>query len=1224
MDVQILYKFRGGSEHDITQYVISYNREKRICTGIATLQVVTTLEFWNSKDPKPWDRITLYEGGHKKGEFYVGEWSPGIPDATINLFAQDNSKRLQDYFIAESYIVDYPSTARYWIELFLNAAGVSYTFTTDSTGSLLSNNTSLGLQSAYDQIINLLQISGWYLYFDNDSVAVIGELNKDINTIALTLNKHDITSMKVTKDDKMLRNRALVWGSGDPATGGWIFADLQTTTPWNYDANDVRTAVLASSSIPSYYAAYTVAEQMLTEFARITVQKEIETWGEQDVDLGDFVKVHSTLFNGIGLLTTLGSEMTREGLKTFLILDERCPRLFAYYDFGDYVYLGTAGSGVWRKLMEFGSSWNNYSTGLNDLVITDLYKNRGVLSTVTLSGESYYNSAGIWSPIVIQDLPYSGLFNGEPITGVVSSGIKSRAVTYDRISNDIKLVADTYSGLNYPFYTPYPVEQTAWGLMPASGIQSWLLDVGTGESIVDSWQITLSGETNITVFDVENDGLYDYVSVATSGVDYFTIFYDKGERWGDGYSSNTSTVSFTYQPQNVAELSKSIKYREGHIRGASFIDEYNNRECTFISSKLVSGSYHQFLERLRVSSVATSAPPSSFITDEVDLTGYFTADNPSGSTLDGGVMGIHKDNINTYSIYAMKETVSGTTLTLDFYKTTVDINTANNASSVLSEDLLQSLVFNNVTRAVTHQAASYYVYWRLINNISHIAIFVKQTTSPYSSFIYYYTFDISSGSLTAVDNYELTAVTAPFPVSNLVTGDQNFLDAGAIFQVDAGTTVTLAAVYLKITGAGGFPYKYDYEIRYLSGDPSDMSGLSDTLVSTHTQDRGTVGGLDTQHGAYSLYNQSNGYSFYFAWGTSYIDSSNATQFTYFVGNKYGVTEYLTGPPVTHAGFLLESEEGNLFSTSYTPTISIYEDSIFIARDYNTTGSPWSYIDPDTHEVLGPVTISDSNYTVNRVFPQLDSQDNGIYVHTTYFDGFIFEYRIVKINSSGTVLNYFKVPNAAGSGSEVFNTGNWFVYKNTRNIPATDITIKYYFIDYEVPTSHYYVLVRDEDTFIPIMSGVQAYRLDASSIPVLVAQNQVGTINYIYGHPDNTVSVTSPSIPTDWGIKQLNDMRIINSETVSGIFNRNLAITTIDGLCMSPLDSITFSVMFTSASGTLIPLESTNFKLPGQYVFAEENNSPNFYQKDFDTFAYLPYDTNLPTASGTIIRVDDMI
>ena len=547
---------------DISHHVISYNREHKICTGIGMLELEVDYTYTTSFDP--YDHIDVYEGGNLAGKYYVSRSEEGQPNSTHMVTAQDNSKKLVDYFISDSYLVDYPSYSKYWIELFLTEVGIPYTFTTTEPGSLLSNNTSLGLVSAYEQIIQLLQLSGWYIYFKSNGRAMIGKLDQG-GIIRASVGNSDIIHISVDKHDRMYRNRVVVWGHGDPISSGWVFSDVSRPTKWDYDRRDKRTILISNSNIPSVRDAFTLANKALTEFARITVEKRITIVGTKNVQVGDMIGVRNKLFSGKGLLTTINVSMSKAELITELTLDERCPRMFAFYNPGGFVYVGTFGSGVWRKHIEptswSGSTamsgyasgyinfsgWFDYSSGLMDRNITDLHVNAGVLVSVGSSGTLYYSledttvelsgvvSSPVWSGIVLSGLQVT--YSGELVESTVYSGLMGRACIIERDTNALRYVVDTRSGINYgdfimetnpisstvlpPFeynvitdciwYNPV-YGATASGISGVQARRAWVLDANPYDGVISGIHpIQLSGNYNVYGYDIENDGTHDYV-----------------------------------------------------------------------------------------------------------------------------------------------------------------------------------------------------------------------------------------------------------------------------------------------------------------------------------------------------------------------------------------------------------------------------------------------------------------------------------------------------------------------------------------------------------------------------------------------------------------------------------------------------------------------------------------------------------------------------------------
>jgi len=556
--MNVTVKHDGAS---ITSHVISYTRESKICTGIGMLELVVDYTYGSTFNP--WDEITIYEGGSKTGIYFVSSVSEGQPSATITVTAQDNSKRLSDYFISDSYLVDYPSYSRYWIELFLTEVGISYTFTTNEESSLLSNNTALGLMSAYEQILMLLQMNGWYITFDSSGKAKIGKANVDYGTSGGSFGKGDIIEIRVDKNDSMYRNRVVVWGNGDPESGRWVFADVSKPTKWDYDRRDKRTIVVSNSNIPTVKDAFILANKAIMEFAKITVEKHITLEGARNIDIGDVVKIRSGVFTGKGLVTTFGTSMSKQGLITNISMDERCPRLFGFYNLGGFVYVATFGSGVWRKhiqpsawsgnastmsgfasgIYDF-SGWYDSSSGITDMSVTDLHVNAGVLASVTSSGQSYYaiednvtesGSSVIWSGVVLENMAV--MYSGGVMEVDTYSGVMARACIIDRDTNYVHIVADNRSGLNYGDFL-YETDPLGDVLFPSFAYdvysgniripptwlnvdvpnRAWVLEINPYDGGFYGYRsVNVSGNFDFYAYDIENDGTHDYVEAVTFG-----------------------------------------------------------------------------------------------------------------------------------------------------------------------------------------------------------------------------------------------------------------------------------------------------------------------------------------------------------------------------------------------------------------------------------------------------------------------------------------------------------------------------------------------------------------------------------------------------------------------------------------------------------------------------------------------------------------------------------
>lgn len=395
---------RGGTE--LKNYVVSYEREALICSGVSTLDVQFTSNV--PVNLISGESIVLYENGNKQGTFYITNKNTDANSGIISISCLDGSKWLQDYFIDDLIETEPGHNARYWLQYILDIAGVTLFFAAANDGIEMDAVLSLGMQTAYDAVTTLCQQNGWFFTFLPDGECFVGSVEFSPSTFSTELAEDDILSLEVQKDDEMLRNRAVVWGSGDPeADEGWVFSDKSVNTAWNRDTNDIRTVAIANGAIGSREIADAMAYQILHEFARITVVKTIKVHGLRTIALTLGVKVIHDLFHGIGMITTFRTSASEDGAITEIVLDERCPRLFAYFRTWDYfpgygytpyyqgedVFVGTAGGGVYTKTLS-GTTWSSFNSGLTDPNVRDLYVASGQFVCVTDGGRAFTRSIG--------------------------------------------------------------------------------------------------------------------------------------------------------------------------------------------------------------------------------------------------------------------------------------------------------------------------------------------------------------------------------------------------------------------------------------------------------------------------------------------------------------------------------------------------------------------------------------------------------------------------------------------------------------------------------------------------------------------------------------------------------------------------------------------------------------------------------------------------------------
>lgn len=503
--IRVVVKHKNA---DISDLVISYTRAKDICTSTGVGEIILVD---NDRVFEPWDEIIIKELGRQKDLLYVSKVSQESNTGNIKLTCQDSSKKLVDYFIAESYTIDYESYTGYWIRKFMDEAQVDCNI--PGNGELVNPNTELGLTSAYDAIMSLLQQSGWYMYFDESGKAIVGStMHRSGGTYAL--NDNEILSINTRLNDNILRNRAVVWGGTNPLTGQVAYADVSKGSKYLY-GDDSRTVVIANSNIKTPETANRMARMTLAALGQITYEKEVKIAGSPGIGCGDYAFVSSKWFTGRGVVTYEKSEFSDSGLTTTVILNQQCPRIVGMLDYvNDWVYVGTAGSGVWRKPLfqttpTADNGWETYNSGLSlatatSLNIVDLYINEGVFGTVTFGGEYLYQNSvsGVWTPFTP-----SGLYD-ETVSGYVVDPVYARACAIEHNKNTMIVGYTTNppaSGDIYPSGRSWVVEIDPYRGEQISAGQAYVLFSGTEDK---NYYVGLT--------DVDTNDTYNFAVVYTA------------------------------------------------------------------------------------------------------------------------------------------------------------------------------------------------------------------------------------------------------------------------------------------------------------------------------------------------------------------------------------------------------------------------------------------------------------------------------------------------------------------------------------------------------------------------------------------------------------------------------------------------------------------------------------------------------------------------------------
>jgi hypothetical protein len=559
--------------YNLSGYVLSYERSNDLCSGVGTITV--TVDNDTPRTFNQGDTIELYEDTVKKGEFYITQ-KYETPGSGIILECQDGTRWMETYFISTVYQTQ-GLTSRYWIGFILDLAGISYNFTTSEQGYALNPNDSLGLESAYEAVIRLCQQSGWYFYFSGSGVCQIGSLDAGWGSPSVNIitSNGKVLSELIDKNDDSLRNRVVVYGSDG------VNVELKTLTPWNRGAGDYRTTVYANGYINDYWTATEIAKTILDEYSKTVSIKVYELAGHVNADVGDTAYCNTKVFKGVGRISSIVSKTTKDGFVTEVTLDRRCPRLVGYWRIDDeYIYIGTNGSGVYRKTLA-SNTWSDYSSGITNLYIRDLKVKNGFLACTSKDWQAY--TRGVVDSAWTQITPSSFIVeSGGSFRDVYTDNFKTRGVGIDENLGTVHVgYYNPPSGSWVMSTTPSSLNPQTWTKIIVDGEEVELLDIDTDNknlvgTIVVSGGSTApnnavqgsSGEEPYYAFDTVSRGSPEDVTATLvfSGVYSEDNFIRNNKLW---YLKSTSEVAyFDMQTQEVTVIDMDDTNFDAAILGA--------------------------------------------------------------------------------------------------------------------------------------------------------------------------------------------------------------------------------------------------------------------------------------------------------------------------------------------------------------------------------------------------------------------------------------------------------------------------------------------------------------------------------------------------------------------------------------------------------------------------------------------------------------------------------
>lgn len=1178
---------------DVTSNVIEYSREHNICSGIALVSF--TVPISDTTNYGIWDLIEPYEGSVKKGKFYISEIENNAPKSTITFRCQDGSKRLVDYFISELYTINDGDWSGAWLETVLNLAGVSYSINSAGSGVRLPGH-SLGYDSAYSIVMTLLQQSGWYMYFDANGTAQIGNLDRD-GSVQETYDTTEILNISVDKNDKMLRNRAVVYGNQIQLTE-------EVTTKWNYDETDKRSVVVASPHIRDIGTAQGIASKLLDEFARITVEKELEVTGFRDVYIGETVKVQSNIFNGNGKITSINVRMSDKGATTTLVLDERCPRLFTYWSpyyegVGTYVYIGTWGDGVYRKPIS-SDTWEAYNTGLTDLYVRDLYVKDGNLVVVANNGFAYrrQDTSPAWLRIWHDDFVASG------VGTYLEQDVKARACT---INEDNELVV---------------------GLRDSAGDYSWVYTLDLFGNDIAKEQIITSGSDSHRLYDIASYGARENIIstvnegeiVTSSGIQFITINNNEHPclgyttnavgTWGSPYTAPgahklynpTLWTSFPPEPDSGVDVLDGTDYEYDSLDTTDQIGYYYSYNIPFDD---------KFTNDLIAVHKGTG---SRLLHYKVTPSGLYShADIQYSAFTSTGGRYIYFDRDNE-DYYIMRECL-------------VDIN----SSYALNRVKVIDGTPTSETEYFDPQVYSYYNNTNK-NTLLNDKFYVNGTRLAYICIVETDMIDFVLNH----DELEIESGAKELVITPVVNNEDGWLVAGTYYIRSGNYNYWKGFTYDGTTKTLSGTLATSMEIPNFSSAGQHTEGWDAGIINTGfiTSYRGDNPTLMVSSSVYGGYNDGTPYE-YCSHFYLYVDE-NGDMTGELLEDSFADGTSAHDMDLAYGTDFMPKYERDMYGL-----VSRKKPRMFASRDDPSDLLVINFYDVTDRSLINSVDLYDNKEDMTKITgisPVIDDSDQTLYIKI--WDDNLNVHRMWGISyPDGTVTKKFSnlgiYGHATATYMQPFITVGSLIWA-MQETATVDYCRHYHLYDYVIPSG--------TATVTPTFSG-DIIRHKNENFGIVLNTNKLSKVEISKDSPTIVYNPASGILDTDlyysyrnaedtfsgvMTLGNLNDLRVFDANFSGGAgldenYFRYIGYVKNDGIYSRTMPSGSPVLMTTiSGAGTPVKLEVANYGV-NPYMFVATTSPQKFYQRDpYSGYTFEDKSVSLPSGAITIIRLDDRL
>ena len=493
---------------DIAPYAISIKRNHNLCSITQTFVIeldksIVDFLTLHSIDLKPSTTIVIYEFGVKKLTGHVRTIRRGrTPDYRFTIEGTDLYKYAKDYFIDSDLGTSTGESVTYWIGRLLGLIGLSYSIdSTQISQRTVAPDVEFNLRSVDDALTEVISYAGGYTYCDADGVVHFQKGAPSSSWQFTSGHGGNVTKGTHDFSDENTRDVAKVWGY----KGNIILSPGESPLLFATDTVDLglpvnKTVVYASNAVQTYTEAQRIASDIILSLGKFDSIKTLEIVGDPNIFIGKEARINvnleTSVLNETALITTINSDLSKEGYTMQVGFDEFCPK-FAGWELAiqNYpLYAGTHRNGIYKS-EDNGDTWTEFNTGLptgnlhvQKMAYNYLDEGMAIVSkwidwTHFEKAKLYYSDGTSWELIT---LPNGGI--GETVTNPLLVSVDSAG------PGTFYVIA---GGLGSDYYAP----------------RSWLYSTSDSGKTWSSEQVQATGVNKFYPVDVNSKNGFPYVLV---------------------------------------------------------------------------------------------------------------------------------------------------------------------------------------------------------------------------------------------------------------------------------------------------------------------------------------------------------------------------------------------------------------------------------------------------------------------------------------------------------------------------------------------------------------------------------------------------------------------------------------------------------------------------------------------------------------------------------------